>query len=192
MNEFASRGWTVIENWLPTDEATEFFRFAHGRRESGAFKRAGVGRAAATKIENEIRRDEISWLERGSSPESDRLLDRLEALRETLNREFFLGLREFEAHIAFYPPGGFYERHVDRFRDDDSRVVSGVLYLNQHWQETDGGKLAIFAAPEVKFEVEPRLGTLVLFESSKTEHAVQEAFRERWSVAIWFRRQKPA
>ena len=34
-----------------------------------------------------------------------------------LNRDLFLGLEDFESHFAMYPPGAFYLKHVDRFRD---------------------------------------------------------------------------
>jgi SM-20-related protein len=39
-----------------------------------------------------------------------------------------LGIEEVEAHYACYAPGVDYARHVDRFRDDDARVISLVLY----------------------------------------------------------------
>lgn len=42
------------------------------------------------------------------------------------------------------PTGAFYRRHLDRFRDDDRRMVSAVLYLNEDWQPQDGGQLRMF------------------------------------------------
>ena len=59
----------------------------------------------------------------------------MDSLREALNRGLFLGLEDFECHFALYPPGAFYRKHVDRFRDDDRRMVSAVIYLNDAMQQ---------------------------------------------------------
>jgi SM-20-related protein len=39
-------------------------------------------------------------------------------MRLALNARLFLGLFDFEAGYAVYPPGGFFTRHVDSFRGD--------------------------------------------------------------------------
>ena len=88
-----------------------------------------------------IRSDHIQWLEPGQSPVCDDYLEVMDGLRQQLNRELFLGLEEFECHFAFYPPGAFYQTHLDRFRDDDSRSVTAVLYLNPDWQPAHAGEL---------------------------------------------------
>ncbi len=67
----------------------------------------------------------------------------MEALRQILNRELFLGLEEYESHFALYAPGAFYRAHLDRFRDDDKRTVSVVLYLNDDWLPEHGGALRL-------------------------------------------------
>ena len=66
------------------------------------------------------------------------------ALRDALNRRLLLGLHELEAHYALYPAGAHYDRHRDRFRDDDARVLSAVLYLNRDWTEADAGALRLY------------------------------------------------
>jgi len=112
-------------------------------------------------------------------------------LREQLDRELFLGLRELEAHYALYPPGARYARHRDRFRDDDARVLSAVLYLNDDWNEADGGALRLYFDTGVSTpyrDIAPHAGTLVLFLSAEFDHEVLPATRERLSVAAWFRR----
>lgn len=187
MNTLADRGWVECPEWLSPREALDLLSVAKRFHEDGTFKRAGVGRGPESKIEESIRRDEIRWLERGQDRAIDIVFDRLESLLEELNREFFLGLRNFEAHFARYDAGGFYERHVDRFRSDDSRVMSAVLYLNEDWSPDDGGQLTIYANPAA-IEIAPRLGTLALFRSETTEHSVSKSHKIRWSLAVWFRR----
>jgi SM-20-related protein len=43
-------------------------------------------------------------------------------VQAALNRAFFLGLDSFEGHYALYPPARF-TADIDRFRDDDARVI---------------------------------------------------------------------
>ena len=105
-----------------------------------------------------------------------------------LNRELMLGLDELEAHFAMYAPGTRYAKHRDRFRDDDARVLSSVLYLNDDWQESDGGALRLYL-PDRHLDVYPSAGKLVLFLSADFEHEVLAATRDRLSIAGWFRRR---
>ena len=158
-------------------------------RARGDFSRAGVGRGETREIRDDVRRDEILWLEpRALTPAQKHLWERLENLKNEINARLFLGLWSLEGHYAQYPPGGFYERHVDRFRDDDKRTISVVLYLNEAWQEGDGGELEIFAEADSTL-VEPRAGTLVCFTSATVEHAVRPSKKDRRSFAGWFRRR---
>ncbi|MES2964077.1 MAG: 2OG-Fe(II) oxygenase [Bdellovibrionota bacterium] len=190
LTELTSSGWVVHPGWMDGAFALEILELGKALHARGEFKLAGVGRGEQTKTALDIRRDEICWIESEQGTVARNFLAALEQLRVTLNRELFLGLHDFEAHFAAYPPGGFYDRHIDRFKSDDARTISAVLYLNENWQRADGGELAIFDSSGESKNVEPRLGTLVLFESATVEHAVLESKAERWSIAIWFRRQK--
>jgi SM-20-related protein len=151
-------------------------------------KRAGVGRDRDYQIDRDARRDWIHWLSR-RRPVQAEFLDWAEQLRLALNRLLFLGLFEFEAHLALYPKGAFYVRHYDSFTGAANRMVSLVLYLNRHWQPGDGGELVLYA-PDTASEitrVEPRAGTLVLFMSEEVEHQVLPTRVPRASVSGWFR-----
>jgi SM-20-related protein len=193
----------VLEpHFLSAAEVTELKKSALLRRAQGRFQDAGVGRGAQLTRANDVRRDQLSWLEASSlSTAEASLWARLEELKAAFNRELRLGLWELEAHFAIYPPGGFYRRHLDRFRDDDARVISIVLYLNEAWKPTDGGELRLFnvrpqiensseLALEQTLLIEPRSGSLVCFLSDSVEHEVLESFdHERFSIAGWFRRR---
>jgi SM-20-related protein len=107
-----------------------------------------------------------------------------------INRELFLGLFDFEGHMAIYPPGSFYRKHLDQFQDVAQRKVSAILYLNDGWQAEDGGQLRIYleeSADSDSIDVLPRGGTLVCFLSERFYHEVLPATRERLSVTGWFR-----
>lgn len=177
----AGSGWCVLPGWLPIDEVRAL------RQGQRPMQPAGVGRGTQRTEARAIRGDSIAWLE-PDDPVAAALLGRFEGLRLALNEAFFLGLKRIEAHLACYPPGAGYARHLDRFRDDDARVISAVLYLNEGWRPMDGGQLRLYPEGSEAIEVQPEAGTLVLFRSADLPHEVLQAGRERWSVAGWFRR----
>ncbi len=96
-----------------------------------------------------------------------------------------------ELHYAVYPPGAGYQRHLDRFRDDDRRTLTVILYLNPpDWSEEDGGQLLFWPNPDgAPHVIQPLGGALVTFLSERFWHEVTPARRERISLTGWFRRR---
>lgn len=192
----AARGFAIAQGFLSREEVLALREGGERRRAAGEFHAARIGRGASAQREAAVRGDEICWLDAESATAQERaLLALLDALRLALNRELFLGLAELEAHFARYAPGAGYARHLDRFRDDDARAISLVLYLNDAWRDEDGGALRIFAsagAQEPACEVLPRGGTLVAMRSDAIAHEVAPARAERWSIAGWLRRREVA
>jgi SM-20-related protein len=156
---------------------------------AGELAAAHVGRGSTRERGSEIRGDSIRWLRpSGSTPGERALLERMERLRLEINRRSYRGLFDFECHFSLYPAGAVYRRHLDRFHDGGTRVVSCVLYLNEQWCETDGGCLRLHTdAGGGHLDVLPIGGTLVAFSSADHEHEVLAARRERMSIAGWFR-----
>ncbi|MDT8448690.1 MAG: 2OG-Fe(II) oxygenase [Wenzhouxiangellaceae bacterium] len=155
--------------------------------EEGRLHRAGIGREFDFQLASDVRRDWIFWLAR-ARPRQAAFLDAAETLRRALNRRLFLGLFEFEAHLALYPPCAFYRRHFDSFVGAANRVVSLVLYLNRDRSPGDGGELVLYAPGGGEAaRIEPQAGTLVLMLSEEIEHEVLVTRAERASVAGWFR-----
>ena len=189
----AKRGCVVAPGFIAQHEVTALRAGAQTRHAAGEFHAARVGRGANAQRDPALRGDEICWLEAAhATPPERALLARLDALRARLNRALFLGLVELEAHYACYAPGAGYSRHLDRFRDDDARVISLVLYLNEAWRDEDGGELHLFASADAfvpALAVAPRGGTLVALRSDTISHEVAPARRERWSIAAWLRRR---
>lgn len=185
----ASQAHAVVEGLLPDAMLDALARDCDAR--AAAMREAGVGRASGLRVDHRVRGDRIDWLQ-GDDPGAPetRFLACMDALRIALNRSLQLGLREFEAHYALYPPGTGYARHRDRFRDDDARVISLVAYLNPDWQRGDGGELRLHL-PGGARDVAPRQGTCVLFPSADVEHEVLATHRPRRSIAGWFRTRAP-
>lgn len=189
LDDLAERGWSVQTDALPPGLARALAAECRRRHAAGELARASVGRGSGQLVDEGIRGDHIQWLGRGETPATDQYLELLDELRGTLNRELFLGLEDYECHFALYPPGAFYRRHLDRFRDDDRRAVSAVFYLNENWLPGDGGELRMFLADEVVRDVQPTAGTLVVFLSGDIPHEVLAARRDRLSLTGWFRRR---
>lgn len=189
IEDLAARGWSLQTHFVAEDLTRALADECRRREAEGRLTPAGVGRAAALAVREGIRGDRIQWLEAGQAEACDRYLALMNALRQALNRQFFLGLEEFECHFAFYPPGAFYQTHLDRFRDDDSRTVTAVLYLNPDWQPEDGGCMRLHLPDEPPRDVPPCAGSLVVFMSGEVPHEVLPTRTDRLSLTGWFRRR---
>jgi SM-20-related protein len=189
----AEDGIVVLSDFLP-ESAIAGLRDEAGRLGGqGAFRRAGIGAGGDYRTRDEIRGDEIFWIEPDSASAPLRVaLDALETMRLALNRELYLGLIDFECHLARYRAGAGYQRHYDQLRRDGRRQVTLTLYLNQDWREADGGKLRVFldeSEPSRELDILPAAGTLVAFLSARFAHQVLPCARERLSLTCWFRRR---
>lgn len=189
IDDLASQGWSQRAFFAPEVLTRELAAECHERAQSGELNAASVGRGSAQQVQEGIRGDRIQWLEPGQSAACDRYLGLMDGLRQALNQALYLGLEDYECHFACYAPGTFYQRHLDRFRDDDRRTVSAVFYLNEDWQAEQGGALRLYLGDGSEHDVLPRAGTLALFLSAEMPHEVLPATRERLSLTGWFRRR---
>ncbi len=152
-----------------------------------ALTEAAIGRGDGRQFDSSVRADLTLWLDGATPPQRD-FLDAMESLRLALNRALILGLFEFEAHYALYPPGACYERHVDAFRGGASRVLSTVFYLNDDWRDGDGGELRLWRDDGSDVAtLAPLAGRAAIFLSEEFPHAVLPTQRDRLSIAGWFR-----
>ena len=189
VDELAIHGWSQQAFFIPTDLTTQLAKECRKRAQRGQLELAGTGRGVAKVVHSGIRGDKIQWLEAGQNTSVDRYLGIMEHLRVALNQTLFLGLEEFESHFAVYPSGAFYKKHLDRFRDDDRRAVSCVVYLNEDWLPEHGGELRMYLDGEYTHDVLPQTGTLMVFMSAQWPHEVLPATRDRLSIAGWFLRR---
>ncbi len=187
-DDLASQGWSHQCLLLPADLTRALATECRAREAAGVLAPASIGRGDGQQVREGVRGDRIQWLEPGQSAASDAYLALMDELRQLLNRELYLGLEDFECHFACYPPGAFYQKHLDRFRDDDRRAVSVVAYLNADWQPEQGGELRLYLAQGER-DVLPEGGSLVVFLSAEVPHEVLPANRDRLSLTGWFRRR---
>lgn len=152
-----------------------------------SFKHAGISKSA--QIETNIRQDTTLWLN-NTLPVGKKYLELMSQFQEVLNREFFLGLKSYEAHYARYQEGQFYKTHIDNFKSQGTRRITTVFFLNPAWNSNNSGELLIYSpdSQELMLTVEPQATTLVVFKSETFPHEVKPPKgRDRWSIAGWFR-----
>jgi len=194
MNAMDRCGWASVPGCVDEADALRLRNECQVAYDGGGFRKAGVGRGLALVVREDLRRDEIMWLETdGTSVEQGMYLARLELLRLALNERFFLGLFDFEGHFAVYGEGAFYKAHLDRHAGTNERIITAILYLNENWQPGDGGELKLWTSPEARdgaFQmIEPRMGTLVCFLAGNFWHEVMPALKSRLSITGWFRQR---
>lgn len=183
------QGWWVGKNYFDLPVIEQLAAEAQALYQTKKMTVAGIGRGRDFQQNPEIRQDFIHWL-KGESEVQCLYLTLMETLRQTLNRELFLGLFELEAHYAIYPPGAFYKKHFDSFQGAANRIVSVVTYLNFNWPNDGGGELLIYPAnssTDMIHSVRPEAGTLAVFLSEEIAHEVRISHYQRASIAGWFR-----
>jgi SM-20-related protein len=192
LDDLAEQGWCVRPDFLPAATVTGLADLCRQRHAAGAFHRAGVGAGQAT-LHEEIRGDRVLWLDDDDpNPAAQAYFQAMETLRGAVNQSLYMGLQDLECHLALYPPGAGYRRHLDRFAHDDRRALTVIVYLNPDWKPEDGGQLRFWSDPEgvgESLEIAPLGGTLVTFLSDRYWHQVEPARRERLALTGWFRRR---
>lgn len=176
----------IAHDFFSEEELKEIIDFLHSKEKEAVFRQAGIGQQQQHQIEISIRGDKIFWLEQGTEPMESVFFEKIRELMQALNRTFYLGINDFEFHLAIYPENSFYKKHRDAFKNTDARKISVVCYLNPFWQPGDGGELIIYMEDK-SVKLEPTAGTVVIFESH-LEHEVLPAFKTRYSLTGWLKR----
>jgi SM-20-related protein len=170
-----------------------------GLPKSAPFQSKLVSQSNSSKI----RGDQICWLDEDSENVNiQAYFAEMQALKTQLNQQLFMNLHSLETHLAIYPIGSVYLKHLDQFsqsadvnqtigvkNESKARQLSSILYLNADWQAGDGGELRLHLSALEHLDILPTAGKLVLFLSEKFWHEVRPAKRERASLTGWFRRR---
>lgn len=136
-------------------------------------------------VVNNIRSDHILWLQ----PEfqiSHLHIQTLQQFSQILNRAFYLGIKDVEAHFACYHAGEFYTLHRDNPQDKNGRMISSVYYLHGQWQTDWGGELRLQDKHGQWHIIQPKPNRMALFQSDLL-HEVLISKQQRLSITAWLR-----
>lgn len=183
IDALATDGYYIWDDFLSEDEVTQLRDCIPDN-----WKKARIGRNDdVTRIES-IRSDKIQWLKPAMGQPLANYLSKMEEIRQEVNRHFFLGLFEYEAHFAKYEKGDFYQKHLDCFKGNENRRLTTVFYMNESWSEEDAGELVVYDLNDKEIAtIPPRGGRLLVFLSEQFPHEVLPTNAERFSIAGWFR-----
>lgn len=184
LDHIHQHGYGVINNAINQTLIEQLLQDCLSQQDQ--FQLAGIGRQSDKHLNPTIRSDKTKWFEL-SNPVQQQYLTLMEQLRIAINRNFFLGLFDYECHYAQYDQGDFYKKHFDAFKGRSNRVFTTVLYLNT---PEEGGELVIYKpkSKDILATIAPKAGTLVVFESETFAHEVLPAISIRYSIAGWFRK----
>lgn len=186
VDDLATQGWSLTPDFLPPDTVARLAGEIRKNFSQGDMRQAGV--SLERQVNTNIRSDFILWLDENElTPAQTVYFDALEQLRQEVNAWLQLGIFEFEGHAALYPAGSFYQRHLDRFQNNNQRSLTCILYLNEDWQESDGGLLRLYLDENEHMDIAPKGGLLVTFLSDRFWHEVLPANKERISITGWFK-----
>jgi SM-20-related protein len=185
MDLLAQQDYTVIDDFLEISDLEQVLSFFKEKVTDDKLAKAAIGVTGKEKIIEEIRGDYTFWLDKARDSPSLKLFDTLDEMKSLINRMFFLSLSDYEFHLALYPIGSFYKKHLDQFQGRNNRMISMVLYLNENWTTGDGGELKIYPINEDPITIDPLLNRCVLFRSDTLYHEVLTAQCDRKSVTGW-------
>jgi SM-20-related protein len=134
-----------------------------------------------------VRNDRIYWLDRAhNDPFENDFFELMDRFVSHLNNTCYTGITGYEFHYTMYEEGSFYKKHIDQFRNNDSRQYSMIMYLNADWQEADGGELCIYHQEALQ-KIAPLNGKSVFFKSSELAHEVLCTNKPRLSITGWLK-----
>jgi SM-20-related protein len=187
INSFIENKVGIAADFLSKPLSTNLKKNLAELYSSNQLQDAGTGQHSTVAHNKSFRSDIIYWLDRKhNNIHENSFFDLMDEFVRHLNATCYTGITGYEFHYTLYEKGSFYKKHLDRFRDNDSRQYSMIMYLNNDWQENDGGELCIHHDNRVE-NISPLGGKSVFFKSSELEHEVLISNKPRMSITGWLK-----
>ncbi len=191
ISDLLNQKFAVVECFFELNVIDDLREFLLQKESENELKKAAIGNKTNQLIDKEIRGDYIKWIdEKQANKVENAFFEKISDFIYYLNKTCFMGILKKEFHYAIYPKGTFYERHLDTFKNDDRRILSMVLYLNDEtWTiDKNGGELVIYTSENTAVNIAPYPGRLVIFESQFLEHEVKPVKKgNRLSITGWLK-----
>jgi len=177
----------IAEHFLNTSLAAHLKENLTALYKGKQLRAAGIGNDILVVQEKLTRSDIIYWLDRThNDPYENDFFDLMDRFVSHLNSTCYTGITGYEFHYTLYEKGSFYKKHLDQFRNNDSRKYSMIMYLNADWKEQDGGELCIHHTDSLQY-ISPVNGKSVFFKSSELAHEVLITHEPRMSITGWLK-----
>ncbi|TCB61524.1 2OG-Fe(II) oxygenase [Acinetobacter terrae] len=179
VEDLDQQGFTIIDNVYPQDYVLALAEECTSNL--NRFRDAAIQSGVVSKI----RSDHILWI-------SDELeiaqhhIETLKKISQLLNRNFYLGIQEVEAHFACYNAREYYALHRDNPQGKNGRIISTVYYLHEDWQDDWGGELHLEDKNGQWHTIQPKPNRIAMFQSDLL-HEVIKAKHQRLSITAWLR-----
>ncbi|MFO7702480.1 MAG: 2OG-Fe(II) oxygenase [Psychroflexus maritimus] len=191
ISDLLNQKYAIVEGFFDSNLVVKLREILLAKGAENELKKAAIGNKTNQLIDREIRGDYIQWIDQNQANAIESVFfETIENFIEYLNKTCFMGILHKEFHYAIYPEGTFYERHLDTFKNDDRRILSMVLYLNdESWTiDKNGGELVIYTTENKSLTITPYPGRLVIFESQFLEHEVKPVKEgQRLSITGWLK-----
>ncbi len=159
----------------------------HQLQKNNLMANASIGNEDVKDPNQKMRSDKIYWLDKKhDNIFENEFLQRVEDFIAYLNQTCYAGINAYEFHYAVYEEGSYYKRHKDQFKNNSNRKYSLITYLNDNWEDADGGQLQVYEN-DVMQQIQPHAQTAVLFKSDEIEHEVMKANQRRMSITGWLK-----
>ncbi|MDR9417643.1 2OG-Fe(II) oxygenase [Gracilimonas sp.] len=188
MDRLADDDYVIVDDFISEELFSLIMEFFHQKEVSNELKKAGIGTQKDFQVKAEIRGDFIYWLDKDRDTALSPFFQLMDELTQKLKQFCYLSLSGSEFHIAKYPVGSYYNRHLDQFSESTNRQITVLIYLNKNWQKGDGGELVIYKDGQ-EIMVEPVAKRLLLFKSAVIEHEVLTTNIPRYSLTGWLLQQ---
>jgi SM-20-related protein len=185
INSFINNKVGIAENFLSESLALRLKENLLTQFSEDLFHSAGTGNETVIVQDKRFRSDKIFWLDRiHTNCHEIAFFELMDQFVSHLNSTCYTGITGYEFHYTLYEKDSFYKKHLDQFRNNQSRQYSMVVYLNAGWKEADGGELCIHHADHLQM-ISPENRKSVFFKSSELEHEVLITHLPRMSITGW-------
>lgn len=183
-DQIDQKNWTILP--FETSFALDILSMAQQIYSEGSFQSAHT----ANDHTRTIRNDQTFWLDHNNlieNPVNLKIFKTLDRILSELKSYYRISLDHSECHFAHYQAGNFYKKHSDQSAQNNKRLFSFVIYLNENWLEKNGGRLVGYDLNKIEiFNILPKIGQMIIFKSDII-HEVLLSHRSRWSLTGWFR-----
>lgn len=191
LDRLAIHDFVFVDNFISDELFSTIQQYFKSLLDKSEFSKAAIGSSTKRQVQSSIRGDFIYWVDQEVDMELHELFETLDKLVGKLKEYLLLSISDYEFHFALYPPKTRYEKHVDQFKGKNNRLISVLIYLNEHWQPGDGGELKIYQSNGDELLIQPIAKRLVMFKSDTVEHEVMTTNTPRKSLTGWLL-HKPA